>query len=54
VTGHGKVVMADFDYDLKPKESFPIDQSKERRTMWWLKKSGLPALYWRMIMKGRA
>ena len=54
VTGYGKVVMAEFDYDLKPKESFPIDQSKERRTMWWLKKFGLPALYWRMIMKGRA
>jgi len=54
VTGYGKVVMAEFDYDLKPKESFPIDQSKERRTMWWVKKFGLPALYWRMIMKGRA
>jgi sulfide:quinone oxidoreductase len=54
VTGYGKVVMAEFDYDLTPKESFPIDQSKERRTMWWLKKFGLPALYWRMIMKGRA
>jgi len=54
VTGYGKCVMAEFDYDLTPKESFPIDQSKERRTMWWLKKFGLPALYWRMIMKGRA
>ena len=54
VTGYGKVVMAEFDYDLRPKESFPFDQSKERRTMWWLKKFGLPVLYWRMIMKGRA
>jgi len=54
VTGYGKVVMAEFDYDLTPKESFPFDQSKERRTMWWVKKYGLPALYWRMIMKGRA
>jgi sulfide:quinone oxidoreductase len=54
VTGYGKCVMAEFDYDLKPKESFPFDQSKERRTMWWLKKFGLPVLYWRMIMKGRA
>jgi len=54
VTGYGKVVMAEFDYDLTPTESFPFDQSKERRTMWWLKKFGLPVLYWRMIMKGRA
>jgi sulfide:quinone oxidoreductase len=54
VTGYGKVVMAEFDYDLKPKETFRIDQSKERRTMWWVKKYGLPMLYWRMIMKGRA
>ena len=54
VTGYGKVVMAEFDYDLTPKESSPFDQSKERRTMWWVKKYGLPALYWRMIMKGRA
>jgi sulfide:quinone oxidoreductase len=54
VTGYGKVVMAEFDYDLKPQESFRIDQSKERRTMWWVKKYGLPMLYWRMIMKGRA
>lgn len=54
VTGYGKVVMAEFDYDLTPKESFPFDQSKERRTMWWVKKFGLPVLYWRMIMKGRA
>lgn len=54
VTGYGRLVMAEFDYDLKPQESFPFDQSKERRTMWWVKKYGLPRLYWQMIMKGRA
>lgn len=54
VTGYGKLVMAEFDYDLNPKESFKFDQSKERRTMYWVKKYGLPRLYWRMIMKGRA
>ncbi|MBE7518102.1 MAG: NAD(P)/FAD-dependent oxidoreductase [Thermoflexaceae bacterium] len=54
VTGYGKLVMAEFDYDLTPKESFKIDQSKERRTMYWVKKYGLPRLYWSMIMKGRA
>jgi sulfide:quinone oxidoreductase len=54
VTGYGRVVMAEFDYDLQPQETFPIDQSKELRTMWWVKKYGLPRLYWQMIMKGRA
>ncbi len=54
VTGYGKLVMAEFDYDLKPQETFRIDQSKERRTMYWFKAYLLPILYWRGIMKGRA
>ncbi|MEP7215373.1 MAG: FAD/NAD(P)-binding oxidoreductase [Anaerolineaceae bacterium] len=54
VTGYGKLVMAEFDYDLKPQNSFHIDQTKERRTMYWVKKYGLPRLYWLGIMKGRA
>ena len=54
VTGYGKLVLAEFDYDGKPKETFPFDQSKERRSMWLLKKYGLPALYWRGILRGRA
>ena len=54
VTGYGKCVMAEFDYDLKPRETFRIDQSKERRSMYLVKKYGLPLLYWKAIMKGRA
>ncbi|MCC7366194.1 MAG: NAD(P)/FAD-dependent oxidoreductase [Dehalococcoidia bacterium] len=54
VTGDGKLVMAEFDYDLKPMNSFRIDQTRERRTMYWVKKYGLPRLYWNGIMKGRA
>jgi sulfide:quinone oxidoreductase len=53
VTGYGKLVMAEFDYDLKPRETFRIDQSKERRSMYLFKAYALPALYWRGIMKGR-
>jgi sulfide:quinone oxidoreductase len=53
VTGYGKLVMAEFDYDLTPRETFPFDQSKERRSMYLLKAYGLPAMYWRGIMKGR-
>jgi sulfide:quinone oxidoreductase len=54
VTGYGKLILAEFDYDLKPEESFPIDQSKERYSMYLLKKYGLPALYWHGMLRGRA
>ncbi len=37
VTGYGKLVLAEFDYEGKPKETFPFDQSKERRSMYLLK-----------------
>lgn len=53
VTGYGKLVLAEFDYDLTPKETFPFDQSKERRSMYLLKKRGLPFLYWQGMMRGR-
>ena len=33
VTGYGKLVLAEFDYDNKPMETFPFDQSKERWIM---------------------
>lgn len=53
VTGYGKLVMAEFDYDLKPQESFPIDQSQERLSMYLVKKQLLPRLYWDGMLKGR-
>jgi NADH dehydrogenase FAD-containing subunit len=54
VTGYGKLILAEFDYSLKPKETFPFDQSKERLSMYLLKKYGLPILYWQGMLKGRA
>jgi sulfide:quinone oxidoreductase len=53
VTGYGRLIMAEFDYDGTPRETFPFDQSKERRSMYLLKAYGLPALYWHGIMTGR-
>lgn len=53
VTAYGKMMLAEFDYDQKPKESFPFDQAKERWTMWLLKLYGLPLLYWRGMLRGR-
>lgn len=54
VTGYGKLVMAEFDYDKNPQETFPVDQSKERRSMYFVKKHLLPKLYWDGMLKGRA
>lgn len=53
VTGYGKLMLAEFDYDNKPTETFPFDQSKERWTMWVLKRYILPWLYWHQILQGR-
>jgi sulfide:quinone oxidoreductase len=53
VTGYGRLVMAEFDYNNEPRETFPFDQSKERWTMYQFKARVLPKLYWRGILKGR-
>lgn len=54
VTGYGKLVLAEFDYNNVPQETFPIDQSKERWSMYQLKREVLPRLYWNFILRGRA
>jgi sulfide:quinone oxidoreductase len=54
VTGYNRLVLAEFDYDGKPQETFPFDQSKERRSMYLLKAYALPELYWHGILPGRA
>jgi sulfide:quinone oxidoreductase len=54
VTGYGKLVLAEFDYNNVPMETFPFDQSKERYSMYFLKKQVLPRLYFGQILHGRA
>jgi len=54
VTGYGKLVLAEFDYEKQPDETFPFNQAKERWSMWLLKKYVLPLLYWKGMLKGRA
>lgn len=54
VTGYGKLVLAEFDYNNKPMETFPFDQSKERWSMYMLKRYILPWLYWAKILPGKA
>ncbi len=60
VTGYGKMVLAEFDYNQEfqpdPKlKQFPLmigDSSKEHWRLWILKKYLLPYLYWNKMMKG--
>ncbi|HPK09447.1 MAG TPA: FAD/NAD(P)-binding oxidoreductase [Saprospiraceae bacterium] len=58
VTGYGKMVLAEFDYDNnftpdpKLKQMFISDSSKELWRLWMLKKYMLPYLYWNKMMKG--
>jgi len=53
VTGYGKLVLAEFDYDNIPQETFPFDQSKERWSMYQMKRRVLPWLYWNKILPGK-
>jgi sulfide:quinone oxidoreductase len=53
VTAYGKLVLAEFDYDNQPVETFPFDQSKERWSMYQLKRRVLPWLYWNKILPGK-
>ena len=49
------MLLAEFDYTMEPKPTFPlIDTTKERRDMWYLKRYGLPFMYWNLMLRGRA
>ncbi|CAL8107463.1 unnamed protein product [Orchesella dallaii] len=52
VTGYDKCILAEFDYNGQPLETFPIDQSKERRSMFLMKKDVMPEIYWNLMLKG--
>lgn len=59
VTGYGKMVLAEFDYDNnftpdpKLKQMLVFDSSKEHWRLWMLKKYMLPYLYWNKMLKGK-
>ncbi|KAH1007253.1 sulfide:quinone oxidoreductase, mitochondrial [Dendroctonus ponderosae] len=52
ITGYDKCILAEFDYDLNPLETFPFSQDKERLSMYLLKKNVIPAIYWTLMMNG--
>eukprot|EP00092_Neocalanus_flemingeri_P008891 GFUD01009566.1.p1 GENE.GFUD01009566.1~~GFUD01009566.1.p1 ORF type:complete len:447 (+),score=127.42 GFUD01009566.1:93-1433(+) len=54
VTGKSSLILAEFDYQVPPQplETFPVNQAKERWTMFQLKSHLLPPLYWHGLVKG--
>lgn len=54
VTGFGKLVLAEFDFDNRPLPSFPFDTTRERYSMYALKLYVLPQMYWNGMLRGRA
>jgi sulfide:quinone oxidoreductase len=53
ITARRKMLLAEFDYSLKPTPSIPlINTIKERTDMWYLKRYGLPFLYWNLMLRG--
>lgn len=55
VTSSQAMLLAEFDYDMKVTPSFPvIDATKPHRGYWYLKKYGLPFMYWNLMLKGLA
>ncbi|MFQ5477896.1 MAG: FAD-dependent oxidoreductase [Candidatus Binatia bacterium] len=52
-TARNKMLLAEFDYSMKPHPTIPlIDTQKERRDMWYLKRWGLPFFYWNLMLRG--
>ncbi len=54
-TSRSRMLLAEFDYSMEPRPTFPVvDTIKPRRDMWYFKRYGLPAMYWNLMLKGRA
>jgi sulfide:quinone oxidoreductase len=57
VTSSHDMLLAEFDYTMTMTPSFPtwlFDPAKPHRSYWYLKKYGLPFMYWNLMLKGRA
>jgi sulfide:quinone oxidoreductase len=55
VTSSHAMLLAEFDYSMHMTPSIPLfDPAKPHRAYWYLKKYGLPFMYWNLMLKGRA
>ncbi|XP_044294763.1 sulfide:quinone oxidoreductase, mitochondrial isoform X2 [Varanus komodoensis] len=51
ITNYNRAILAEFDYNAQPLETFPFDQSKERRLSFHMKADMMPYLYWYGLLK---
>ena len=55
VTSSHAMLLAEFDYDLNLEPSFPLlNPTTPHKPYWYLKKYGLPFMYWNLMLKGLA
>uniref|UniRef100_A0A0X3NZX0 Sulfide:quinone oxidoreductase, mitochondrial n=1 Tax=Schistocephalus solidus TaxID=70667 RepID=A0A0X3NZX0_SCHSO len=52
ITGETKGILAEFNYDLQPRETLPFDQATERWIFGYIKRFILPPLYWDGLLRG--
>lgn len=52
VTGYKKCILAEFDYNLQPLETFPVNQGREYFFTFILKAYIFPLLYWTLMTRG--
>jgi len=52
ITSSKTCILAEFDFDLQPLETLPINQGIERNTSYFLKANIMPAIYWNGMTKG--
>lgn len=53
VVSHNQVILAEFGYDGAILETFPFNQAKPRRSMYFLKRTMLPKIYFSGMLKGK-
>jgi sulfide:quinone oxidoreductase len=55
VTSRNSMLLAEFDYDLNITPTMPLmNPVRSHRSYWYLKKYGLPFMYWNLMLKGLA
>ncbi|EKF23176.1 pyridine nucleotide-disulfide oxidoreductase family protein [Mycolicibacterium hassiacum DSM 44199] len=55
VVSSREMLLAEFDYSMRMKPTFGLlDPAKPHRPYWFLKKYGLPFMYWNLMLKGLA
>lgn len=53
VTGYRTCILAEFDYNLQPMETFPVNQGREYFFTFLLKAYGFPFVYWNLMTRGK-